>query len=101
MCVGVIGASLYFDELQSKYQKIPNQQELKVKAGSQRCVKGEDLGRSREWWGEVLGGECSGLRLILLLHVGTHSAGPQTLLTLACRNILLLELEAHGKMFLC
>lgn len=71
-----------------------------MKAESQRCVKGEDLGRSREWWGEVLGGECSGLRLILL-HVRTHSAGPQTLLTLACRNILLLELEARGKMLLC
>lgn len=25
MCVGVIGASLQFNELQSKYQKIPNQ----------------------------------------------------------------------------
>lgn len=99
--MGVIGTSLRFDELQSKYHEIPNRDELKGKAESQRCVKGEDLGRSREWWGEVLGGECSGLRLMLLLHVGTHSAGPQTLLTLACRNILLLELKAHGKIFLC
>lgn len=73
----------------------------KVKAGSQRCVKGKIQGGAGSGGGEVLGGECSGLRLILLLHVGTHSAGPQTLLTLACRNILLLELEAHGKMFLC
>ena len=43
--------------------------------GSRGGLRGNYLGRSREWQGEVLdrGHEFSPLPIILFLHVGTHS----------------------------
>lgn len=60
-----------------------------MKAESQRCKRE----RFREEQG-VEGARSSGLCLILLLHVRTHSAAPQQILTLARRNVWLLQLEA-------
>lgn len=65
----------------------------KVKAESQGCVKGRDPGRSREWrgWGP---GWCMFWAGLILLHVGTHSAGPQQILTLTWRSVFLFILKA-------